>query len=635
MQKKDRMLTIADLLFTLLCLIAIACWYMQIPYKIEVTAALGLLAIGVLFFMKKGWKAESEFIDSYSELLENENYFRTAFDYAASGMALLSTHGQYLKVNHSLCQLLGYHEDELLKLSMRRVMQKEDFLSGLNSLREIIGVNSTNKSIQNIARYYTKDGDVIWIATNISFVRDKDNKPLYFVAQFQNANAKNILEKRIHTVLYTDLLTGLPNRSFLDKHLNELLFDVKKTKKEFAILLLDLDCLKKINDSISHEAGDTLLKTVVERLKSTVREEDMIARIGGDEFVIVINRVNQPEIIAQIAQKILHQLLKAITIEKHEIYITGSIGISLYPNDGQDIETLLKNADAALYKAKQKHGNHYEFCLPDLTEKAQEKSKQKSALSSALAKQELQLYYQPCVDATNKTINSVEALIRWQSDQYGLVMPDTIISMAEETGLIIPVSEWVLRTACKQVKKWQETINPSLKLSINISVYQFKSSSFMKNIIRALRESEFSPTHFVIEITEGLIMHNYDHTMKMLNDLKSEGVTIVVDDFGTGLSSFSYLANNSVDKIKIDKVFIDKILLDKSQTAMVGAMISMAKKLGIQTVAEGVETQQQYDYLVSEGCDEIQGYLIAKPMPIELMESFLAARIVTSVAQTK
>lgn len=629
MRKKDKMLTIADILFTLLCLVTVACWYMQIPYRIQITCVLGVLGLGVLYFMKKGYKSEVEFINSYDKLLENENHFRSAFEYAASGMALLSKNGHYLKVNHSLCQILGFNQEEFLKLSIRKVIQKNDLIKIIKMIRENIQ-NDDDKPIQEVFHYLNKNGATISMNTNISMIKSKDNQPLYFVGQFQMLNPENLLDKYLNDTAYIDLLTKLPNRSCLNQYISDLLLNAKHIKSGFSLLIVDIDCLRRINNSIGQEEGDNLLITIAQRLKSIVREEDMISRIGGDEFAVVINRVNKSEIIANIAQNIQHQLLKPITLNNHNINITVSIGIGLYPQDGHDIETLLKNADLALYKAKENHGNNYQFCLPDVTKKAHEKTKKKNALANAIAKNEFQLYYQPCLNLEDKSVTSVEALIRWHSDQYGLVMPDTIIPMAEETGLIIPVSEWVIRTACKQVKAWQGKINSDLKLSINISPYQFKSPGFVKSIIRALKESEFPPQNFIIEMTESLITHNYDHTQNLLTELKNEGVMIVVDDFGTGVSSFNYLLNHSVDKIKINKSFIQKIQQDASQETMVGVVISMAKKLGIRTVAEGVETQQQFDYISNEGCDEAQGYYIAKPLPIDLMESFLTSRVATS-----
>lgn len=623
MKRQTRMVTIADALFTLFCLITVICWYLKVPYRVEVTCVLAFLALGTLIFFKKGLESESEFIDSYTKLLENEDHFRSAFDFAGSGMALLSRHGHCLRVNHSLCQMLGYNENELLTISLRKIIHPDDFRRSLQKIRAML--NGEIKAYQSILRFVDKHQETRWIVSTFSFVCDKNNNPLYFVAQFQNINEPNNA-KGLNA--YHDSLTGLPNRSLLDQHVNSLIETAKEnTKYCFAIFIVDLDSLKTINDSSGHEMGDATIKIVADRIKHVIRNEDVMARIGGDEFAIVINKVNQVEVIAQIAQKILSVLLKSITLSGRELYITASIGIAMYPHDGEDIKALLTSADLALFRAKKNGGNSYEFCTQDMTKKAQEKTRQQAALNQAMAKNELQLFYQPCVNAATQEITCIEALIRWQSSEYGLVMPDTIIPLAEESGLIVPISEWVLRTACKQVKVWQKAGYTSLKLAINLSAYQFKNSNFMKNIIRALKECEFSPQDLILEITEGLIMHDHINTISILTQLKKEGVSIVVDDFGTGFSSFTYLTNYAVDKIKIDRTFIQQMAKGKAEIAIVSAMISMANKLGIKAVAEGVETKQEYDVLLQEGCNEIQGYYIAKPLPIELMESFLATRI--------
>ncbi len=631
--KKARMLTIADILFTVFCLVAVICWYMHIPYRIEVTGVLAVLVIAIFIYSQKGLESEEKFIESYSELLQDETCFRSAFDYSENGMALLSKHGHCLKVNYALCQILGFHEDELLKKSIRKLIHPEDFKINIQKIRSML--KGEIKSYQAMQRFFTKNNETMWAMVTFSFVHDKENKPLYFVIQFQNDIAMDNSADHLPVIKGHELLTGLCNRTLLNQHLNELISTSTENKQPFALLLLDLDALRNINAGMSYEAGDTLLKIVAERLKNTIRSADMIARIGGDEFAIVIKNAEKLEVIGQIAQKILSGLLRSITINGREIFITGSIGVGLYPNDGKDVEALIRSADQALLRVKQAGGNHYQFFLPEATELSQKKSKQLSALNQAMAKNELQLYYQPCINLADQTIISVEALVRWQSSEYGLVMPNTIIPLAEESGLIFPLSEWVLRTACKQVNLWRTNGYPDLKLSINLSPYQFKNSNFMENVLRALKESDFPPALLSLEITEGLFMHDHENTIAILKKIKAAGVSIVIDDFGTGFSSLSYMTRYGIDKIKIDRSFIHKMIDNKDDEVIVSAMISMANKLGIKAVAEGVETKEQYDLLMTEGCDEMQGYYIAKPMPIELMETYLAKKKPASTKTNK
>lgn len=435
-------------------------------------------------------------------------------------------------------------------------------------------------------------------------------------------------EDQLHHMAYHDPLTGLFNRNGMEQYLNELFQNHKKTANGFAMIILDLDYFKNINDSLGHEVGDTLLKIIAERLRNTVRVDDMVSRIGGDEFVIIVSETKNVETVAHIAQKILNTILKVIPIKGRELYITTSIGISIHPYDGEKIEKLINNADMALYRAKESGRNNYQFCTPDLTQKAQQKTERQNAMSHGLLKEEFLLYYLPSMNLTTQSIVSVEALLRWQSKEYGLVTPDSIISIAEESGLIVPLSEWIVRTACKQVKLWKNNGHSELTLSINVSPRQFKDTNFVDNILRAIRETDFPKEALILEIKEGLIMNDPANATSVLTTLKQAGMKIVIDDFGTGFSSFSYLSNDAVDKIKIDKSFIDDIARSPNDAAIVSAMILMAKKLGITAVAEGVETKEQYDILKAEGCDEIQGYYLAKPLPSELMESFLSSAVV-------
>lgn len=625
--KKINMLVRMSILGIVLCLVSLGVsWYTQINILIPISFITLFVFIGLGFVIRRLRKSKAEFKKMYNQLQESENRFRSAFDYAAVGMALLSPRGRYLKVNRTLCEILGYSENELLAMSIRHMVHPDDFSKEFPQIRSMIRGDTT--SYQAVQRYFHKNGEVIWIMSSVSLVRNIANKPVYLIAQFQNISAEKTSEDKLRHMAYHDPLTELANRNRLEQYLNELITEARRSTDSFSLIALDLDYFKKINDTLGHDAGDSLLGVVAERLKNTVRGMDMVARVGGDEFVIVISGIVKAEIIAQIAQKILNSLIKPMMLKGREIYITTSIGISLYPHDGQDIETLMKNADLALYRVKESGRNNFQFCTPDITKKAQEKSDRQNALSHALVKDEFLLYYQPSIDTRTKTINSVEALLRWQSKEYGLVTPESIISIAEETGLIVPLSEWVLRAACKQVKKWQAHGSPSLKLAINLSARQFKNIDFIENILHTLRETEFAPHNLILEITESLIMQDPEKTIKTLAKLKEAGICIVIDDFGTGFSSFSYLSNYSVDKIKIDKTFVQDLTVNQTTVSIVSAMIAMANKLGIKAIAEGVETKEQYDILVREGCNEIQGYYISKPLTVQIMESFLATKTI-------
>lgn len=428
---------------------------------------------------------------------------------------------------------------------------------------------------------------------------------------------------KLHHMAFHDPLTGVGNRNKLERHLNEILATSYRKHESFAIIILDLDHFKNINDSIGHDAGDSLLQIIAERLQNAVRSTDMVARLGGDEFMIVITDVKDSDAVAEIAQKVLNNVTKKINIQGHELYTTTSIGICMYPHDGQDTQTLIKNSDLALYRAKEVGRNNFQFFTPEMTHKAQERMMRQTALNHALIKEEFLLYYQPTFDVISKSVKNIEALLRWESKEYGFVTPDSIIGLAEESGLIVPLGDWVLRTACKQLKEWHDAGFPGISLSVNFSARQFKQADFTDKIKKALKEAQVSPQSLVLEITEGLIMQDPVNARIILAHLREIGVKTVIDNFGMGYSSFNSLKDFPVDKIKIDKAFIRNITTDTSSVALISAMIAMANKLKIKIIVEGVETKEQYDLLLNEGCTEFQGFYIAKPMSAKNMLEFL------------
>jgi len=422
---------------------------------------------------------------------------------------------------------------------------------------------------------------------------------------------------------YHDPLTGLANRNKLEQFVNHLLASSRRHQQNFAIMFLDLDRFKNINDTIGHEAGDALLQIIAERLRSTVRNTDMVARLGGDEFVLVITDVKRTESVALIAQKILDTVLQAIVIKGQELYITTSIGISLYPYDGQNMQSLMKNADLALYRAKDHGRNNYQFYTVEMTGRAHERMALQNALAHALAKNEFFLHYQPKMSIDTRCITGVEALLRWQNKEYGMVTPDEIILLAEETGLIIPVSDWVLETSCKQLKKWHDMGFTTFTMAVNCSSRQFKQATFADDVLRTISLTGLPASCLEIEVTEKLIMEDPENTLRVLYALKDLGVKIAIDDFGTGYWSLNNLRRLSVDKIKIDKTFIKQILVDETSTAITSAIIAMVNKLGIVSVAEGVEKREQYEFLINEGCQEIQGYYLSQPLTAEDLTKFI------------
>ena len=589
---------------------------------IATIVGMGLLLWQLLPLVREILYSEKKLFETNTRLRESENRFRSAFDFAAIGMALISQQGRFLRVNSSLCQILGYSERELLTMDSRYILHPDDLKATRKFVRDLM--EGKIKSYQFVQRYFHKKGEIIWGLLSMSMISDQFGNPLYFIAQLQNITAEKTAEERLRHLAYHDALTGLYNRNRLEQQIQELLVSAQRHKEGFALIFIDLDRFKNINDTLGHDAGDVLLQIVAQRLKNTVRSTDAIARIGGDEFIIILPDINKVDKIATIVRKILDSLLQPIMIKGHEIYATMSIGVSVYPYDGEDIATLMKNADLALYRAKELGRNNYQFCTPEMTAKAQEKMARQNAIVHALAKHEFELYYQPKMDLKTRTISGVEALLRWHNKEYENVNAEEIIHLAEETGVIIALNDWVLKTACNQMSAWHKAGFSSLTLAVNLSSRQFKQINFAENLLSVLSKSNFPTESLELEITESLLMQDPEYIFNILSMLKEKNIKIVIDDFGTGYSSLDYLRRFSIDKIKIDKKFVQKILKDSANDSIVTAIIAMANKLGIKTVAEGVETSEQYQFLVREKCREIQGFYLMKPANVEVITQFLS-----------
>jgi diguanylate cyclase (GGDEF)-like protein/PAS domain S-box-containing protein len=458
---------------------------------------------------------------------------------------------------------------------------------------------------------------------NIRF-SEKDLEVLIFVSQhIASALERKQAAETIRHLAYHDSLTGLPNRMlFRDRFLHSLALAHRK-KEMLAMLFLDLDRFKKINDTLGHAAGDRLLQAVAERLKKTLREYDTIARLGGDEFMILLSGVKAVEDAAKVAEKILQAIHPSFVIDGQELHITTSIGISLYPYDGQDTDTLLKNADIALYRAKDFGRNNYQLYTASMNARAFEQLAFENSLRRALEREELFLVYQPLVDMRTKAVTGLEALVRWKGANGQVHLPDTFIPLAEDTGLIVPMGEWILRTACRQLRAWQTQGLPMFPVAVNLSARQFQQENLISEISKALVENNLQPEYLSIEITESTILKNADLAIEALRELKSMGVQICIDDFGTGYSSLSYLKRFPVDTLKIDRSFVRDCMDNADDAAIVSAIISMAHSLKLIVVAEGVETDSQLEFLRTKNCDKLQGYLISPPLPSTQLSSFL------------
>jgi diguanylate cyclase (GGDEF)-like protein len=433
--------------------------------------------------------------------------------------------------------------------------------------------------------------------------------------------------ERLHHLVYHDALTSLPNRVLLQDRLSRMMIKAKRNNTFVAILFLDLDRFKKINETLGHDVGDKLLLEVARRLENCVRKSDTVARLGGDEFAVLLDDLRDIKFVAVIARKILHALSKPILIQKYELYATSSIGISLYPNDSEDEDVLLRSADTALYRAKDAGKNNYQFYTADMNTRAFEFLLLESGLRKALDNDELVVYYQPVINLEDKKLIGMEALLRWKHPEKGMVSPADFIPLAEETGLIESIGEWVLRAACAQNKKWQDAGYPPVTMSVNMSARQFNKKNVVEIIGEILEETGLRPEYFCIEITESIIMKDVESTITKLNQLHKMGISLSIDDFGTGYSSLNYLKLFPIDNLKIDRSFVFNITSDSTDAAIAASVILLAHSMSLKVTAEGVETNEQLEMLRRQGCDYVQGFLFSRPIAAEEFTPFFASRL--------
>lgn len=549
------------------------------------------------------------------QLLEGE----TLFQQSSEGIMITDAAQVILRINPSFTQITGYSSEMILGekpsiLSSDR--HDEQFYR--NIFDKLTSEGLWQGEIWN--RRFTGEVYPQWLSI---IALKKDAILFRYMGIFTDITRHINKNTIIRNHAYYDTLTGLPNRMLLYDRLTLMLNLARRKKSIVGTLLLDINRFKIINDTLGYAVGDQLLQMVGERLKSCTRDIDSVFRLGDDEYAILLEEITQPQDASRVAKRILSACAQPFIIKEHELYITISIGVSLFPGDGSEQELLIKNAEAAMLRAKELGISNYQHYKPAMNTQAFEQLALEHNLQRALKKNEFVVYYQPLIDLKTMQIIGAEALIRWEHSDLGIVAPGQFIPLAEETGLIIPIGKWVLHTACRQMGLWQAQFNKPLIISVNLSARQFQQHDLPSMVRDALTHNHFNPDLLKLEITETIGMKNPEQTLCTLQELKMMGTHIAIDDFGTGYSSLSYLKKFPIDTIKIDRSFVSDIPADLNDAAIVNAIIAMAHSLKLDVIAEGVETIKQVNYLAEQGCDQLQGFFFSKPVAVEAFEVLL------------
>ncbi len=482
---------------------------------------------------------------------------------------------------------------------------------------------TAGESYSNIFINRRKDGSLYYEEKTITPIKDQSGTITHYVSTGKDISERIRVHEHLQHMAHHDALTDLPNRSLFLDRLQQSLNRARWHDRLVAVMFMDLDRFKIINDTLGHNIGDQLLLQLSQRLNKTVRDGDTIARFGGDEFAILLDDIDSDSHISSLAQKMLDTLAVPFKINKQELFVTASIGVSIFPNDGDDSETLLRNADVAMYRAKDLGKNNYQFHSDDLSARIFERMTLETHLRHALERDEFILYYQPQIDARTQNISGVEALLRWQHPELGLVTPNNIVPLLEETGLIEQVGHWVLETACRQSRVWHDAGWSYLHMSVNISSRQFNNTDFIPSLHDIINQTEINPEFLELELTESMLMRNASTTVNALHSLSGLGVRFAIDDFGTGYSSLTYLRRFPIDTIKIDRSFIHDVTDNPDDAAIASAIIVMAQSLSLNVIAEGVENQEQLDFLTSRNCYYLQGNFFSRPLPAEELTQLL------------
>ncbi len=550
--------------------------------------------------------------------------FRSAFDNAAIGMALVTPEGRWLQVNHSLCRLLGYAERELMAIDYLKVLHPNDLSPALANFKDLL--RGRIPSCQMEKRYIHKSGEEVWGLWSASLAQDAHTRTPNLIFQIQDITVRKQAEEKLHHDAFHDALTGLPNRALFTDHVKLAIARLhRRGDQKFAVLYLDLDRFKVINDSLGHLGGDQLLIGIARRLESCLRPGDTIARIGGDEFTVLLEDIGDGSEVAQIAERIQSEISAPFSLSGREVFTTVSMGIALSSQEYERPEDILRDADTAMYRAKGLGKARHETFDTGMHSQALKLLQLETDLRRAVERREFFVVYQPIMSLASESLRGFEALVRWHHPIRGLISPMEFIPVAEETGMIVQIGEWVLREACTEMKRWQQIYpsEPRIFVCVNLSVKQFSQQDLIEKVSGILRETQLPPASLKLEITESAVMENVETATRMLTELRELGVQLAMDDFGTGYSSLSNLHKFPINTLKIDRSFITHMVENNENAEIVRTISGLAHNLGMDVVAEGVETREQLEILRGLGCQFGQGYFFSKPIDSKGAEDFI------------
>jgi len=564
----------------------------------------------------------SERMAANAMLREAVRRYSSIFEHATEGIFQTTPEGRYLDANPALARIYGHASPDALIEHLHDISRQLYVLPERRA--EFVRLMQEQGAVRNFeSQVYRHDGRIIWISENARAVKNADGSVQFFEGTVVDITERRQHEAELEYQASHDSLTGLPNRSLLRDRIEQAIAKARRDGNRVAVVFVDLDHFKLINDSLGHHVGDRLLLEVADRLMTCVRSHDTVARQGGDEFVLVLTEQHGEDESLAIVSRLLDVISQPWVDEGQEYGLSCSVGISCYPKDGDDPDALLRCADAAMYQAKASGRSTYHVYTPELNQAISERLELENSLRHALERDEFRVYYQPRIDTASGRIIGAEALIRWDCPGKGLIPPDHFISIAEETGLIIPIGQWILQEACRQNRAWQQAGLPPISVSVNLSPIQFRHAGLVQSVAAALQRAELDPACLELELTESFVMHDAERINVAMQALKALGVDIAVDDFGTGYSSLSYLKRFPVDRLKVDKSFVRDINNDPDDAAIVRAIITLGHALGLKVVAEGVETRAHLEFLQQHGCDELQGYYFSRTVPATEMEALL------------